>query len=390
MKVGGMRLGTRGAVLAALTALAGLTAQGQTAPAAKPQMAEDVFKNIQVLKGITVNEFMETMGFFSASTLLNCTDCHTKESNGNWAKYADDTDLKRTARKMVLMMRGINQSFFAGERKITCYSCHRGDETPRLTPNLTEMYSTPPPQEPDQILKQAEGAPSAESLIDKYIQAIGGAQKVGGMNSIAAKGVFEGSPESLMIGQSPAEIYAKGGNQRTLIIHAGGGDVTTAYDGHTAWKATSTLYEPVPVVPLVGSDLDSAAVEAALTFPAKIKQTLTDWKVGFPFVIDNNDVEVVQGTSAGKLPVKLYFDEKSGLLVRMVRYTNLPVGLNPIQTDYGDYREVSGIKIPYRMKLTWVDGQGTIRLNEVQLNAPIDAAKFGKPAPPAERKAADR
>jgi len=110
------------------------------------------------------------------------------------------------------------------------------------------------------------------------------------------------------------------GNQRTMIIHAGGGDVTNAYDGRTAWKASSSLYEPVPVVPLVGSDLDAAAVEAALTFPAKIKQTLTDWKVGFPFIIDNNDVETVQGTSAGKLPVKLYFDSKSGLLVRMVRY----------------------------------------------------------------------
>src|SRR6266705_1790384 len=152
-------------------------ANGQARPEPKPQMAEEVFKNIQVLKGITVNEFMETMGFFSASTLLNCADCHTKESSGNWQNYADDTAIKRTARRMVVMMQTINKSFFGGRRVITCYSCHRGDERPRPIPNLTEMYSTPPLQEPDQITAQAPGAPSADSLLDKYIEALGGAQK---------------------------------------------------------------------------------------------------------------------------------------------------------------------------------------------------------------------
>ncbi len=50
----------------------------------KPQMSEDVFKNIQVLRGIPVDEFMGTMGFFAASLSMNCTDCHVNESAGNW------------------------------------------------------------------------------------------------------------------------------------------------------------------------------------------------------------------------------------------------------------------------------------------------------------------
>ena len=69
------------------------------APAGRAPLAEEVFKNVQVLKGIPVDEFMGTMGFFSASLGLNCTDCHVDESGGNWAKYADDNDLKRTARR---------------------------------------------------------------------------------------------------------------------------------------------------------------------------------------------------------------------------------------------------------------------------------------------------
>src|SRR5260370_27139620 len=142
---GEMRIRSRVTILAIVAGVLGIRPMAGQEP--KPQMAEDVFKNIQVLKGMSVNEFMETMGFFSASTLLNCADCHTKESSGNWEKYADDTDLKRTARRMVGMMRGINQSFFAGRRAITCYSCHRGDQRPKVTPDLAEMYSTTPQQE---------------------------------------------------------------------------------------------------------------------------------------------------------------------------------------------------------------------------------------------------
>lgn len=286
------------------------------------------------------------------------------------------------------MTRAINQSFFGSRRLITCYSCHRGDERPRVEPNLTEMYSAPAPLEPDQVFKQAPGAPSADSLLDKYIQALGGAQKLAGLTSLVAKGTYDGSPASLMSGQSPVEIFAKAPNQRAMMVHADAGDATTTYDGHAAWSAAPNVYSPLPVIPLTGSDLDAADVEGQLTFPARIKQSLTDWRVGFPFTIDNNDVEVVQGTSGGKLPVTLYFDSKSGLLVRMVRYTNLPVGLNPLRTDYADYRDVSGINIPFLVKLTWVDGQAALKLNEVQLNVPIDAGKFAKPSPPTARKTA--
>jgi len=328
------------------------------------------------------------MGFFSASTLLNCADCHTKESSGDWAKYADETPQKRTARRMVVMMRGINQSSFGGRQAVTCFTCHRGDERPRVIPDLTEMYSTPPPPEPDQVLKQAEGAPAADALLDKYIAAIGGAQKVATMTSLVATGVYEGSPVSLMPGNSPLELYAKAPNQRTVVLHTDAGDATNTFDGRAAWSAAPAVSVPVPVVPLVGTDLDATNVEALLTFPGRIKQSLTNWRVGYPYTIDGAEVQVVQGTSPGKLPVLLYFDSKSGLLVRMVRYKNLAIGRIPVRTDFSDYRDVSGIQIPFRMKLTDVAGQGTIRLTDVKLNVPIETAKFAKPSPPAARKAA--
>jgi hypothetical protein len=88
-------------------------------------MAEEVFKDIRVLKGIPVDQFMGTMGIFSSALGKNCSECHGLESGGNWALYARDTPLKQTARRMVLMVKQINDANFGGRQMVTCYSCHR-------------------------------------------------------------------------------------------------------------------------------------------------------------------------------------------------------------------------------------------------------------------------
>src|ERR1700686_2900503 len=93
-----------GAIAMAVICLLGVgSANGQTAPQEKPQMADDIFKNVQVLQGLTVDEFMGTMGFIAASLSMNCIDCHTTEASSDVAKYAVDTPVKQTARKMILM-----------------------------------------------------------------------------------------------------------------------------------------------------------------------------------------------------------------------------------------------------------------------------------------------
>src|SRR3989442_59158 len=120
-----MRLGLRRTILGTLVTVvvclvAVVLASGQAGQEQKPPMAEEVFKNIQVLKGIPVDEFMDTMGMFSAALSLNCTDCHTSDSTASWEKFADDTALKRTARRMTLMVNTLNRNSFAGQRSVTC------------------------------------------------------------------------------------------------------------------------------------------------------------------------------------------------------------------------------------------------------------------------------
>jgi photosynthetic reaction center cytochrome c subunit len=354
-------------------------ARGQAGPEPKPLMAEQVHKNIQVLKGIPENEFLETMGFFSASLGESCTFCHVAESSGNWARYADDNENKKTARRMIVMANAINKAYFGGKRVLTCYSCHRGGDQPRVTPSIAELYGPPLPEEPDQVVP-ATGGPSADQILDKYIQALGGAQKLAGITSFAEKGTYQGygAPDKHTV-----EIFAKAPGERATFVHTPGGDSTTAYDGKTGWIAAPDSDKPVPVLALTGGDLDGAKVDAELSFPARIKQVLSDWRVGYPITIDDRDVQVVQGMSAGKSPVKLFFDKQSGLLVRVVRYADSPIGLNPTQIDYSDYRDVAGVKMPFKWTVSWLDGRSITELSEVKPNVPVDAAKFAKPAPPA-------
>ena len=150
-------------------AISAATVRGQ-APTRAP-MAEEVFKNIQVLKGVPVDQFMGTMGIIAASVGRGCSECHVLDSSTNWTLYAEDTPLKEATRRMLLMTRQINDTNFGGRQVVTCYSCHHGMQRPKLTPSLVALYSAPP-DEPDDVIDQAADAPKADQVFDKYLTAI--------------------------------------------------------------------------------------------------------------------------------------------------------------------------------------------------------------------------
>jgi len=371
----------------ALVLFIGAVVYGQARPAAQAaaqptQLSEQAFKNVTELKGIPVREFMNTMGFFAASLAFNCTDCHGGASASDWANYALDTPLKTRARQMIRMVKAINEANFGGRPFVTCYTCHRGSQKPKVIPSLAQQYGEPPPDDPD----EAEPVPGTrvtatpDQILDKYLQAIGGAQALAKLTSFTAKGTYEGFDSDFA--KVPVDIYAKGPNQRAIVAHMASGDSATVYDGREAWHAAPRDLSPLPMIPLLGPDLVGARVDAQLAFPAAIKQLLTGWRADFPPVtLDDKPVFVIQGTT-DRVPVKLYFDRASGLLVRQTRYAPTAVGTVPLHVTYSDYRDVAGagVKMPFTFQMTWVDGQYTVNLESVQPNAPIDAARFAKPA----------
>ncbi len=353
---------------------------GQPAPSQRAPLAEEVFKNVRVLRGIPVDEFMGTMGVFSAALGISCGDCHTA-SDTSWENYALDTGPKKViARRMVQMVTALNQSSFGGRQVVTCYTCHRGNDRPRVTASLARVYGETPSEEPEDVVQGAAGAPPVDQIFDKYIQALGGRQKLAALTSFVAKGTTIGyGPEGT---PRPFEIYAKAPGQRTTTIHTLDGDSVTTFNGGAGWIAAP--HKPLPVYPLSKGELAGVRLDAAMSFPAQIKNTLGEWRVGMPGEIDDHQVQVVQG-SADNLLATFYFDSMSGLLTRLVRYAESPVGRLPTQIDYSDYRDVAGVKLPFHVKVTWLDGLENFSLTDVQANAAIDAAKFGMPAPARQR-----
>lgn len=350
---------------------------------AAPLLSDQAFKNVQVMKGIPVDQFMATMGFFSASLGMSCEDCHMADDR-DWGGFAVDNARKRRARQMIQMMQKINADNFGGRQMVTCYSCHRGADAPRTVPDFAVQYGPLQPADPNAIVAQNPLSPMPDEVFNKYMQAVGGAQKAAALTGFVATGSNVGyGPESADKRQT--EIYSTAMPlRRSVVIHTSNGPNTHTFDGTNAWQAAPL--RPVDVLTLAGQELTGAKIDAMLWFPAQVKSIAPRWRVGTSTTIDDQDVDVVQGNAADGIVVTLYFDQKTGLMTRSIRYTDSPVGKIPVQTDYSDYRDVNGVKMPFKFTQTWLDGRDTFELTQIRANGNVEPSRFSKPAPVAPPK----
>jgi hypothetical protein len=334
-----------------------------------------VFRDIQVLKGIPADEFMDTMGMFASSLVYDCTGCHVDDILIRREAFAEPTPRIQRARQMVVMVNTLNRTYFGGQPRVTCFTCHRGSGFPEVIPDLRIQYGDWPDENPNGITLFSRGGEPADPVFAKYITAIGGADRVAQLTSYTATGTYIGFNTG---GATvPIEIFAKAPDQRSTVVEVFDGDAVRTTDGRDAWAAEG--WRQLPLMTFTGSNLVSARVEAMLAFPLELQRAFAEWKVG-AVVIEDSEVQVLQGANPGELPVNLYFDDE-GLLVRSVRWSSTPVGTVPTQTDYSDYREVAGVRMPFRRVVTWTNGQNTIELQEVRPNVAIDPTRFARPAP---------
>lgn len=353
---------------------------GATAPASQggEKKAEEQFKNIQILKGIPADQLIPSMQFITASLGVECEFCHVQ---GAFEK--DDKKPKQTARKMMEMMFAINKENFEGHREVTCYSCHRGSSDPAgMPPVMTEdAKDMGPPAQSEAPSKEkdakAPSGPTADELLDKYVQASGGAAAIDKVTSRVMKGEIAFGGKSL-----PIDIYTKDPEKRISFTHMPEGDNVTAFDGHQGWLGMPGR----PLREMHGGDLDGAAIDADLHLAMHLKQMFSGMQVRGTEKIGDHEAYVVVGQREGKPPIRLYFDQQTALLVRMVRFGETALGRLPTQIDYADYRDANGVKIPYRWTLARPGGRFTIQVSEVKENAPVDDAKFAKPAEPEKPK----
>jgi photosynthetic reaction center cytochrome c subunit len=372
----GGRRSAAGAIAGAVIVFLGslVSVAGQAGPPSGPQMSEAVFKNVQVLKGIPADEFMDAMGMFAASLGFDCVACHSQDIKSDRAAFAIETPLIRRARQMIAMMNSINETNFGGRQMVTCFTCHHSLNSPEPIPSLALQYGDVV-DDPNSIRIATNPRLTPDQVFDRYLQALGGAQRVSARTSFIARGTYSGFNTS---GNDAAiEIAAKAPNLRSESVRTLEGSSVKTYDGRTAWASED--WRPLPLMTLTGGNLEGAKVDAMTSFPATIRQGFVRWQAGST-TMDDHPVQILQGTNPGQNPVNFYFDQ-SGLLVRIVRWNKTAVGTVPTQIDYSDYRDVAGVKMPFRWLITWTNGQNTIVLIDVQPNVAIDAARFARPAP---------
>lgn len=339
-----------------------------------PKTAEQAFKNIQVLKGTPADELQPAMQFITNSLGVECSFCHVP---GAYDK--DDKKTKLTARKMIEMQMAINKDHFNGDREITCNSCHHGSEQPAGVPVIPDEEARK-----DDIPIADESALSADQIIDKYIQAVGGAAGIQKITSRVQKG-------TITVGQStfPAEVLSKAPNKRISTVTTPNGDNTTAYDGHTGWMSAPGGRPPRE---MTQQEDEAISFDATFYLPLEIKKMFNQLRVRPADKIGRVAVYQVIGTNPGQPPVRMFFDKVSGLLVRTIRYAETPLGRNPTQVDYAEYHEEGGVRIPFQWTIARPLGRFTIAVTEIHDNVPIDDSRFAKPgaapapAAPAEQK----
>ncbi len=356
-------------------------AGGQAAPAQSPPdtpaLTDDAFKSVALLRGIPVDTFFEAMGMFASAMGADCTFCHVSNAYFDKGAFATPTPRIQRARQMIVMMNAINKQYFGGQPRVTCYTCHGGSQSPASEPDLAQQYGAPE-EDPNARSFPVDTRISADQVFDKYLQAIGGTERLAKLSSVAAKGTYSGFDTAF--DKVPVEIFVRAPAQQTMIVHMFNGNSVRTFDGRSGWMAGPDT--PVPLLTLTGGNLDRARLEAALWFPATIRQAFPQWRVGRT-AIDDAEVMIVQGlNAAGQAQANFYFDE-AGLLVRLVKWTQTPVGSVPTQIDYADYREVAGVKIPFRRTVSQTYMQMTVELSDVQAGAQIDASRFARPAPAA-------
>ncbi len=341
-----------------------------TATIAKPQVlnpaqpsagktAEQVYRNLQVLKGVPADQIPTAMQFISASLGVECSYCH------NTQKFDDDgAKTKGVARNMIKMVMAINKESFEGRREVTCYSCHHGSADPMGTPSVTEEAASIHGQAEH---KDADPGVTPESVVNHFVEVSGGAAA---LQKIATRG-FAGVI-SFRGGEFPFDVTTKAPNKRLSMMHLPGGDNITAFDGTAGWLMSPGRGRQE----MSEAENYAALLDAQLSFPANITHMFNQLRMGRMDKIGEHDAYLVFGKNPGQPDVKLYFDKETGLLARIVRYAESPLGRVPTQIDYSDYRDESGVKMPYRYVLSRPGNRFTVQVIRAQQNIAVDDRKF--------------
>jgi len=225
-----------------------------------------------------------------------------------------------------------------------------GEESPLVPGETAEKMATT--NRPESI------EPLVEQILEKYVEAIGGRAAVEKISSRLSKGTFEGSFAGVKVSGATEILEQAPDKTITLISLPGMGVMRRAIVGTYG-------YEQMPFFGLrrfSRLELNETKLSADFHWPLNLKRLYASLTYRGQEKVGEMETHVVEAMSSTDVVTRLYFDTQSGLLVRRD------------STNFEDYREVDGLRLPFRMR----DARTLIQLTEIKHNLPLDASRFAE------------
>ena len=335
-----------------------LVATTVSASIAQGQTAEQRFKNIQIFKGLPATQLDPTMAFISGSLGVRCNYCHVP---GQFEK--DDKPTKLAARRMIRMVMDLNKGSFNGQGAVSCFTCHRGKPTPVSVPVVGQnLWAPSSPSASPQPL------PSVNEILNRYVQALGGAPALQKITSRSAKGSRIGADGVLV----PEEVHQKAPDKMLTVTSYPNVVFSNGFNGTAAWGHSSREgATPLPEQLVVQLKRDAVFYKEL-----KFQELYSSFTVIGKDRVHEADAYVIQAKPVEGPVEKLFFDVRTGLLVRRYLETDTGLGKLPLQTDYEDYRDVDGIKQPFLIRWSMPGRSWGRKIDEIKQNVQLEDAKF--------------
>jgi len=350
----------------------------QATPAAGAEKtAEQVFKNVKVLNGMPASQMFPVMHLMRASLGTRCDFCHVTEGD----RYDLDTKPeKETAREMIRMVLSINKENFEGRTVVSCNTCHRGQEHPVRVPPIGQGQFDDTTHGAAEAEEGHEKLPSAAEVLDRYIQALGGRAALEGVKTRVSRGtllhmkvVDSGTPKARAVNrgqEDPFEMIQQAPDRLTVTVGPPSQQTVQRVEG-----SSGTVKGPDGERPISPQGVARLTERNDLRKDLKLRDRVDKARVVGREQLDGKDAIVLRMAGDDGTSQLLYFDAGTGLLRRQIVNRPTPVGPDPEQTDFDDYRDVGGVKVPFVVKTSYLDDNHmgvTRKLAEVQDNKPVE------------------
>ena len=314
-------------------------------------------KNIQILKGLSRPEIQRVMNEMRAGLGVHCHYCHASD---NTEGASDTKPEKARAREMIRMVMDLNARHFGGKPVVTCFTCHNGQPHPALLPPL------PQPVPPEPAVAEVKALPTVALVLQKYVAAVGREPDP------ETPRLFKGTQKSPTGPLVTATVAGAGERWRGDIHLPDGTVLSRGGDATGGWIRDQQGVRDMTPDELVASRMSRRPFEPFYTSSIGDGARVIDVET-----IGDRRAWVVRTATA-----RYWFDAESGLLLRRVVHYDSPVGRIPEQTEFDDYRDVGGMKLPFLTRVALVDPWlGGVRQAEtIQVGAAVAPGELERPS----------